>query len=57
MFSRRMVKLPRPPDVFILIDTFEKQCVVFKGILQQPQQKDSVQTIGIVQFLSNNDIY
>ena len=43
---------------FVLsIDTFEKQCVVLKVMLQSPRLKYHVQTIGIDQLLSNNAIY
>ena len=41
-------------DSVISIDTYEKQCVVLKGMLQSPRLKDHVQTIGIDQSLSNN---
>ena len=36
-------------DYFLSIDKFEQQCVVLKGMLQSPQLKDHVQTIGIDQ--------
>ena len=44
-------------DYVLSIDTFEQQCVVFKGMLQSPQLKDHVQTIGIDTYLSKNAIY
>ena len=44
-------------DYVISIDTFEQQCFVLKGMLQSPQLKDHVQTIGIDQYLSNNALY
>ena len=44
-------------DYVLLIDTFEQQCVVLKGMLKSPRLKDHVQTIGIDQSLSKNDIY
>ena len=44
--SRKMTKAI---DSDLSIVTFEQQCVVFKGILQSPQLKDHVQTIGIDQ--------
>ena len=40
-----------------MIDKFEKQCVVLKGILQSPRLKYHVQTIGIDQSLNNNALY
>ena len=36
---------------------YPKKCVVLKGMFQSPQLKYHVQTIGIDQYLSNNDIY
>ena len=42
---------------FLSIDTFEKQCVVIKGMLQSLLLNDHVQTIGIDPSLRNNDIY
>ena len=42
--------------MFSPIDTFEQQCVVLKGMLQSPQLKDHVQTMGIYQYLNNNAI-
>ena len=42
--SRIMTKVI---DYVLSIDTFEKQCVVLKGMLQSLQLKDHVQTIGI----------
>ena len=44
-------------DYVLSIDTFEKKCVVLKGIFQSLRLKDHVQTICIEQSLSNNDIY
>ena len=44
-------------DYVILVDTFEQQCVVIKGMLQSPRPKYHVQTIGIYQYLSKNAIY
>ena len=44
-------------DYIISIYTIEQKCVVLKFILQSPRLKDRVQTIGIYQSLSNNDIY
>ena len=41
----------------ISIDTFEKQCIVLKGMLQSIRLKDHVHTIGIDQYLSNNAVY
>ena len=52
--SRIMTKVI---DSVLSIDTFEKQCVVLKGILQSTRLKDHVQTIGIHPSLSNNSIY
>ena len=37
-------------DSVLSIDTFEQKCVVIKVMLQSPQQKDHVQTIGIEQY-------
>ena len=34
-------------NYFLLIDTFEQQCVVLKGMLQSPRLKDHVHTIDI----------
>ena len=52
--SRTMTKVIH---YVLLIDTFEQQCVVIKVMLQSPQLKDHVQTIGIDQSLSKNSIY
>ena len=52
--SRIMTKVI---DYVLSIDTFEQQCVVFKGMLQSLRLKDHVQTIGIDPSLSNNAIY
>ena len=41
----------------LLIDTFEKKCVVIKGMLQSPRLKDHVKTIGIYQSLNKNAIF
>ena len=37
-------------DYVLLIDTFEQQCVVLKGMLQSPRLKYHLQTIGIDQY-------
>ena len=39
------------------IDTFERQRVVLKGMLQSPRLRYHVHTIGIEQSLSKNAIY
>ena len=52
--SRIMTKVI---DSVLSIDTFEQQCVVFKGMLQSPRLKNHVQTIGIDPSLGNNAIY
>ena len=44
-------------DSVIYIDTFEKQCVVLKGMLQSPRLEYHMNTIGIGQYLSNNALY
>ena len=44
-------------DYVISIDKFEQQCVALKGMMQSPRMKDHVQTIGIDQSVSNNDLY
>ena len=44
-------------DSVLSIHTFEKQCVVLKGMLQSPGLKDHAQNIGIDPHLSNNTIY
>ena len=44
-------------DSVLLIDTFEKQYVMLKGMLQLPRLKYHLQTIGIYQSLSNSYIY
>ena len=44
-------------DYVLYIDKFEQQYVVTKGTLQSPRLKDLVQTIGVDQYLSNNDLY
>ena len=44
-------------DSVLYTDIFEKQCVVFKVMLQSPRLKDHVNIIGIDQSLSNNAIY
>ena len=44
-------------DYVLSIGTFEQQCIVLKGMLQSPQLKDHIQTIGIDQYLSKNAIY
>ena len=52
--SRIMTKVI---DSVLSIDTFGQQCVVLKGMLQSPQIKYHVQTIGIDPSLNNNTIY
>ena len=52
--SRIMTKMI---DSFLLIDTFEQKCVVLKGMLQSPQLKYHVNTIGIDQSLRNNALF
>ena len=52
--SRIMTKVI---DSVLSIDTFEKQCVVLKGMLQSTRLKYHVQTIGIHPSLSRNSIY
>ena len=37
-------------DYVLSIDTFKQQYFMFKGMLQSPQLKDHVQTIGIDPF-------
>ena len=44
-------------DSVLSIDTFEQQCVVFKVMLQSPQLKYHVQTIGIDPSLTKNTMY
>ena len=44
-------------DYVLSIDTFEKECVVFKIMLQSPRLKYHVQTIGIDQYLIKNSLY
>ena len=39
-------------DSVILIDTFEQQCVVLKGMLQSPCLKYHVKTIGVDQSVA-----
>ena len=39
-------------DCVLLIDTFEQQCAVFKGMLQSTYLKDHVKAIVIDQSLS-----
>ena len=41
----------------ILVDIFEQQCVVLKGMLQSPHLKDHVKTFGIDQSLSKNALF
>ena len=36
-------------DSILYIDTFEKQCVVIKGMLQSPRLEDNMKTIAIDQ--------
>ena len=52
--SRTMTKVI---DFVLSIDTFEKKCVVIKGMLQSPRLKDHIHTIGIDLSLRNNAIY
>ena len=52
--SRIMTKVI---DYVLSIDTFEKQCVVLKGMFQSPWLKYHLQTIGVHPSLRNNDIY
>ena len=52
--SRIMTKVV---DSVLSIDTFEQQCVELKGLLQSPQLKYHVYTIGIDQYLSNYALY
>ena len=52
--SNMMTKLI---DSVLLIDTFEQQYVVLKGMLQSPRIKYHAQTICIDQSLSNNALY
>ena len=44
-------------DSVLLIDTFEQQYVVLKGMLKSPQLIDHIHTIGIDQSLISNAIY
>ena len=44
-------------DYVLLIDTFEQLYVVLKVMLQLPHLKYHMKTIGIDQYLSNNDLY
>ena len=37
-------------DYILSINTFEKKCVVLKGMLQFPRLKDHLQTISIDQY-------
>ena len=52
--SRIMTKVI---DCVLSINTFEQQCVVLKGMLQSPQLKYHMHTIGIDQPLIKNAIY
>ena len=52
--SRIMTKVI---DSVLSIDKFEQKRVVCKGMLQSPQLKDHVQTIGIDPYSSKNAIY
>ena len=36
-------------DYILSIDTFEKQCVVIKAMLQSPRLEDHMKTVGIDQ--------
>ena len=44
-------------DCVISIDTFEQQCVMFKGMLQSPRIKYHMKTIGIYQSLINSALF
>ena len=44
-------------DCVLSIDTFDQQCVVFKGMLQSPRLKYHMKTIGNDQPLSNSAIF
>ena len=44
-------------DYVLLVEIFEQQCVVLKGMFKWLHFKDHVQTIGIYQSLSNNALY
>ena len=44
-------------DYVLLVDTFEQQYVVLKGMLQSPRIKYYVQTISIDQSLRHNALY
>ena len=44
-------------DDVLSIDTLEQQFFLLKGMLQSPQLKYHIHTIGIYQYLSNNAIY
>ena len=44
-------------DSVLLIDKFEQQCVVFKGMSHSPRLKYHVKTIDIGQYLRNNALF
>ena len=44
-------------DYVLLVDTFEQQCGVLRGMLQSPRLNYHVKTIGIDQSLSNNYLF
>ena len=44
-------------DSVLLIDTFEKKCVVLKVMLQSPCLKDHVKAIAINHSLSNTALF
>ena len=44
-------------DCVLSIDTFEKQCVIIKGMLQSKRLKDHRKSIGTDQSLSNSDLF
>ena len=44
-------------DYILYIGTFEKQCVMIKGVLQSPHLEDHVKTIGIDQSLCNRSSF
>ena len=44
-------------DYILSIDTFEKQCVVIKCMLQSSRREDEMKTIGIYQSLSNRSSF
>ena len=44
-------------DLIIGIESFEKKCVIIKGLFQSDQLKQHMVTIGIDQLLSNCAMY